>query len=480
MLISQDTASAARIGSAASGGESVGTTTGVRVGRWSVVLFALLALIGPTQTRSQDGGAAPLLDPANIESAFSHVVRTVSPGVVSIRVQRSALAPATAADAAGHSAATMVVVNGAGTIISDGGAILTNEHVIRSAQRIDVTFHDGVTQTARVTATDVRADLAILHTSRRDLPAVRFCDWAGVARGQWAIAIGNPFGLGGDGRSCVSIGVVANLGRRLPGLGEADDRLYHDMIQTTASVNPGNSGGPLFNLRGELIGVVTAMHTRSAADQGVGFAIPMSPQRLQRVEQLLRSETPAYGFLGLTTRDAAVDAGEAANGGGGALVETLEPGGPAEQAGLREGDRIVRMDDDEIRGAADLAVRIGEATIGSAVVLTVQRGRRLIETPVVVVRRDVERVESLRGGAIGWRGLRVAAARAVDAGGIVVIEVSPGSPAERVGLRVGDRIERVQGAVVEGVAAFREAVRQSEGAVELRLADRRRVRIDPP
>lgn len=437
-------------------------------------------MVGPTQTRSQDaGGAAPLTDLASIEGAFSHVVRAVSASVVSIRVQRSVLVPTPEHSDAAQSAAAMVVVNGAGTIISDGGAILTNEHVIRSAHRIDVTFHDGVTMSARVTATDVRADLAVLHTSRRDLPAARFCDWAGVARGQWAIAVGNPFGLGGDGKACVSIGVVANLGRRLPGLGEADDRLYHDMLQTTASVNPGNSGGPLFNLRGELIGVVTAMHTRSAADQGVGFAIPMSPQRLQRIERLMQAETPAYGYLGLTTRDAGIDA-DATVIGGGALVETLEPGGPAELAGLREGDRIVRVDDEEVRSAADLAVRIGEATIGSAVLLTLQRGKRTIETPVVVARRNMERVESLRGGAIGWRGLRVAPVRAVDAGGIVVIEITPGSPAERVGLRVGDRIERVQGAVVDGVAAFREAIRQRDGSVELRLSDHRRVRIDPP
>ena len=109
------------------------------------------------------------------------------------------------------------------------------------------------------------------------LPPVQIADWPDVARGSWVVALGNPYGLGADGQLSVSVGVIANLRRRLPGLGEGDDRLYSDMIHTTAAISPGNSGGPLLNLRGELVGVVTAMHTRAAGEEGAGFAVPMSP-----------------------------------------------------------------------------------------------------------------------------------------------------------------------------------------------------------
>src|SRR4030095_233605 len=171
-----------------------------------------------------------------------------------------------------------------------------------------ILFHDGKTAVGTVLATDPRSDLAIVHVDRHGLPAAKLCDRARIARGQWTLALVNPYGLGNDGKLSVSIGVISNLNRKLPGLGEADDRLYSDMIQTTAAINPGNSGGPLFNIHGEVVGIVTAMHTRAAADEGVGFAIPLTPGRRTIIDKLKQGRSIEYGYIGLTTHNA--DSGE--------------------------------------------------------------------------------------------------------------------------------------------------------------------------
>ena len=243
----------------------------------AALLFLLSILLAPRTMVGAEPPAArdSLADLDTLQQAFQKVAERVAPSVVGIRVQRRHVLSPAGSDSA-DSAAVLeqrVVVNGSGSIVSPDGLILTNEHVIQAADDIRVLLYDGTDLPADVLMADPRSDFAVLKVSRTGLVPVRMGDWSTVARGQWSVVVGNPFGLGSDGHLSVAVGVVSNLGRQLPGLGETDDRFYNDMLQTTAPINPGHSGGPLFNIHGELIGVVTAMHTRTP-----GGSSPMSPR----------------------------------------------------------------------------------------------------------------------------------------------------------------------------------------------------------
>ncbi len=242
----------------------------------------------------------PLAELQRLQTAFQEVADRVAPTVVGIRAHRRLTGE-------GFGTGQVVLVNGSGTVIDADGLILTNEHVVQRTHDLQVVFHDGSQLPGTVVAADTRNDLAIVRVNRTGLTAARFCSWPDVARGQWAVVVGNPFGLGSDGNLSVSVGVISNLGRSLPGLGESDNRLYNDMIQTTAEINPGNSGGPLFSLEGELLGVVTAMHTRSGGDAGAGFAIPMNPTRVRAIARLKTSRPALAGQRQTTGRGFARD-----------------------------------------------------------------------------------------------------------------------------------------------------------------------------
>ncbi len=425
-----------------------------------------------------------------LQDAFERLIQRVSPSVVGIRVQRRYVSAA-----AGGSAKTRgvfeqtVAVNGSGTIISPDGLILTNEHVIQAARTIDVLFHDGRKARALLLASDPRGDLAVIHVNRTGLPAVRFADFGTVKRGQWALAIGNPYGLGRDGQLSVSVGVISNLNRTLPGLGEVDDRFYGDLIQTTAAIYPGCSGGPLFNIRGELVGIVTAMHTRAADDEGVGFAIPMSLPRQRVVRALMRGRHIDYGYIGLTVR--APERGERPAGVAprtGVIVEKVDPAGPAFAAGIQEGDVLLRFGGRTIRGPASMAQLVGQAAPGSAAPIELLRRGARQTVRLTVGRRQVSHVSWMRGDAILWRGLRLANPTPLirarlgltgDAEGIVVIDVAVGSPGHQAGVQIGDVIERFAGQRVEDITALAAQARQQKGAVQIALRGRGEVVVRP-
>lgn len=422
---------------------------------------------------------APLAELRALEDAFRSVADQVAPAVVGIRACRRC------ATAEGDSAVReqVVLVNGSGVILTSDGRILTNEHVIQSATSIEVIFHDGTSALATVHAADPRSDLAVLQVARSDLPIARYCDWSQVTRGQWIVVLGNPVGLGSDGRLSLSTGVLANFDRRLPGLGENDDRLYHDMLQVTAAIHPGNSGGPLFNLSGELVGIVTAMHTRAAADEGIGFAIPLSPLRRRLISRLLDGEVIEYAYLGVTVRTAPAVAGEPR----GVLIDVVEPDGPAAAAGVLEGDRLVRLDGWPLESTGALADRMAQTPVGARVMLGIVRGAERLELRATVARRELARVNWMRGGALLWRGLRLAdvdpgeeaAADGVAARGVIVVEVLHESPGEAAGLRRGDIIEQVGSQPISELAALRPALRGLTGDVVLVCRSRGRVVVGP-
>lgn len=455
-----------------------------------VVLGALLFSCGAGAARGEPPVAADSVpELSRVQAAVERVVAAVSASVVGIRVERRYRTPT--AEPAGAQAATqeqVVVVNGAGTIIDADGLILTNEHVVQSAQSIEVNFSDGSRSRATVRSADPRSDLAVLEVPRRGLRPAVFGDTRTLARGQWTIAMGNPYGLGADGSACVSIGVIANLGRRLPGLGAVDDRLYGDMIQTTAVINPGNSGGPLFNIRGELIGVVAAMHMRAALDDGVGFAIPLSAAKRRIIDRLRQGLPVEYGYVGLSVRDPTPDERRAAGvDSGGAVVEQVESGGPAERAGVLAGDLVALFGGQRVEDASHLVDLVGEASAGETVKIELRRGRQAVRGELPVERRDVSRVSWMRGGAVLWRGLRLAdltpetGPRLEVAGrdGVVVLDVVENSPASRAGIRIGDVLEAVNGQRVVDVTQFREAVRVEKAAVRVVVRARGSVEVGP-
>jgi len=375
---------------------------------WAAALFGMLCALAPARGQSladaaPPAAADPLAEARRLERAFERIAQRVSPSVVALRSHRAypLIEPDAGADSQDESLLEpLIVVHGAGTVISRQGHILTNEHVVHAAARIEVFFYDGTREDATLIGADPRSDLAVLQVRRRDLPPATMCRPGSVRRGQWAVAVGNPYGLGNDGSLSVSVGVISNLNRVLPGLGEDDDRFYYDMMQTTAQINPGNSGGPLFNLRGELIGVVTAMHTRAGVDEGVGFAIPLSETRRRIIERLRSGQTIEYGYIGLTVRCAEPQERQAAGApdGPGVCVLDVDPEGPAQRAGLRVGDIITRCDGVPVRSAAEMAHYIGLAPVGSRVRIEYIRAGRVRTVLVPLARRESCHVRRLRRG----------------------------------------------------------------------------------
>jgi len=451
----------------------------------AVAWFALTIAVAPRGVWAQANSSAPA-DLSALEQAFQAVVTRVSPSVVGIRAHRRQFARWTASAGEIGPVEQEVIINGSGTVIQADGLILTNEHVVRGATDIEVRSHNRRTYRGTVVATDARSDLAVVQIDAAGLTPARMCEWNHVARGQWSIALGNPFGLGSDGNLSVSVGVIANLGRSLPGLGEVDDRLYDNMIQTTAPIHPGNSGGPLFNIRGELVGVITAVHTRGVDDEGVGFAIPMTPAKRRIVYELALGRSVKYGYLGLTARELTVADRQSADAG--VLVEAVEPGGPAAQGGIKAGDVITRFDAQPVRSPMSLASYVGQTPVGQTVQLGLLRHGRPITLEAVIDTREVARVSWLRIGAIHWRGMRltnltmqVRERMGIDAGvaGIVVIDVALDSPAARARIQAGDVIERVAETAVSEVTAFRQRVRSEKGAVSVRVRERGDVSVSP-
>lgn len=432
----------------------------------------LLAIAEPGSGQANHDGNDPLDHLRDLEQGFERVIQRVTPTVVSIRVQRPALSLGNDPDADSlESSVALVAVNGTGMIIDPSGQILTNEHVIRGAVKITVIFSDGQRAPARLLASDTRSDLAILHADVGNRPPARFADPQRVRRGQWVVALGNPYGLSRDGNACVSVGVISNLNRRLPGLGEVDDRLYHDMLQTTTTIYPGSSGGPLVNLAGEVVGIVTAMHTRATADEGVAFAIPLSSERLTIVRTLQRGESMHYGYIGMTVRECAADSDPPTHG---ALVETVEPDGPAARAGIRPGDVVVNADGQAIDSPDTLMQVISHAPVGEQLGLVVLRGEQQVSLASKIEHRSIDRVRWMRSDALLWRGLRLAElnddGRArfgfdSDVRGVVVIAVAKQSPAARAGFQIGDVLTALADTPINGLAGFQRASQVHRGSV---------------
>jgi len=275
---------------------------------------------------------------------------------------------------------------GSGVIVESKGLILTNEHVVRNAEEIKVTLSDGRQLPARVLGGSATYDLAVLKVDAKNLPAAPLGDSDGLVVGEWAIAIGNPFGyLLNDTQPTVTAGVVSATRRDIKS--EATDTgVYKNMIQTDAAINPGNSGGPLVNGDGEVIGINTFIFTKGGGSLGIGFAIPINLARklVDEIEKYgrVRSAWPGMQVQEVTpylARRLGFDDV------GGLVVSRVESGGPADRAGVRVGDRIREVNGLTVNSVDDAQRGIYGAQVGDRLKLGIERGSRKLDLSLTLV-----------------------------------------------------------------------------------------------
>ena len=344
---------------------------------------------------------------------------------------------------------------GSGFVISSDGFILTNHHVVEGADTVQVRLSDRREFDAKVVGTDKRSDLALLKVEAKGLPVVTFGNPGELKVGEWVVAIGSPFGLDYS----VTAGIVSARGRSLP---TADNENYVPFIQTDVAINPGNSGGPLFNLKGEVVGINSQIYTRSGGSIGLSFAIPISVA-IDVVDQLKASGQVVRGWLGVGIQEVDRDLAESfgLDKPAGALVSQLEPGGPAEQAGVRVGDVVVEFNGEEIGESADLPHVVGMIKPGTRARMKVIRDGKPRNIEVKVGTLGDSEASAVTqgapdsGGRIGLLAENLSDQQKAQLrlkGGVVVRQVVPRGAADRAGLRAGDVITQIGSEVVANVA----------------------------
>ena len=368
---------------------------------------------------------------------------------------------------------------GSGFVIDPSGIIVTNNHVIEEADEIQIRFHDDSELKAEVVGRDPKTDLAVLRVEAESpLPYLEFGDSSETRVGDWVIAIGNPFGFSGT----VTAGIVSARKR--------DIRAgpYDDFIQTDAAINKGNSGGPMLNLEGKVIGVNTAITSPSGGSVGIGFAVPAS-LAAPVIDQLRRFRETRRGWLGVRIQSVTDEIAAAFEGFGearGALVAAVMPDSPAEKGGIEPGDIVLSFDGRQVERMRALPRIVSDAEVGAAAPVEVWRNGKVERLEVVVGRLEENDPDSVSAGggtkeqAVESLGLVVAKPNdelrkeydldeeALQRGGVVIVGVAPGSDAEEKGLEAGDLILEADQKPVDSasdlearVAALRDAGRSS-------------------
>ena len=268
---------------------------------------------------------------------------------------------------------------GSGVIVGDDGTILTNHHVIDGADGIEVLLADGRRSRAKLVGSDPETDLAVLRIDLPDVPAIEFADSDSARIGDVVLAIGNPFGVG----QTVTMGIVSALGRTQLGI-----NTFENFIQTDAAINPGNSGGALVDTQGRLLGINTAIYSRSGGSLGIGFAIPTSTVR-SVMEQILRNGSVVRGYIGVEPQDVTPELAQAFKlpRRDGAIIAGVMRGGPADKAGVRTGDILVDVDGRPIPNTATMLNVIAQLQPGATGRFTFVRDGRELTLPITVARR---------------------------------------------------------------------------------------------
>ena len=361
---------------------------------------------------------------------------------------------------------------GTGVIIDQEGYILTNEHVVRGADKVTVTLPDGREFKGEIKGTDSRSDLAVLKIDARNLPAAELGDSDQIKTGQWAIAVGNPFGWAvGGTEATLTVGVVSALHRAIR-LGGAE-RDYSDLIQTDAAINPGNSGGPLVDLSGRVIGINTAIFSTTGGYQGIGFAIPVNVARAI-LGDLVHGQRVLYGWLGISVQDVTEELKEHFQlpSKEGVIVARVMEGSPGEKGGLKDGDVILSLGGQPVKNVRELLRQVARAKVGERLPATVMRGGKPVPLSLEIGERPSDLEESeLRGDGKTWRGLEVSELTAEMARrlgvdrrqGVLITRVEPGSQADQAGLQVGEPLFEINRRPVHSVKEFDETARKTKG-----------------
>lgn len=347
---------------------------------WCACAFGLLLLVNAPIARAQNPPRYDKADLRALQSSFEKLAVELRPAVVAIQTY---VVNDPAADP--RHQLQLRVSQGSGLIIDPDGYIATNRHVLEEANYFLVTLHDASRHVARIVQTDPRSDLAVIRIDARGLTPVRWGDASSLRVGHWTVAVGNPFGRANDnGQLSVSFGTVSALGREMThrlGVNPVV-QYYGHLIETTAAVHPGCSGGPLFNLDGEVIGIITAIETPSRDGEGSGFAIPVDPPVRRALESLKTGNPVRYGYLGVSVEDVPPPTSRRVADRPqhrGARVTTVHPpDGPAARAELLPGDIVLEFNGQPIEDADHLVRTIGFSPIG-------------VEMELVYLRKGVKR-----------------------------------------------------------------------------------------
>jgi len=415
---------------------------------------------------------------------FTGVARSVSPSVVNISITGEVKPAASQGPAdpffdryfGGQGGPRKARSLGSGFVLTPDGYIATNAHVVAQAGKVIVRLANKKEYPAKVIGVDEKTDVALIKIEPKEpLQPATLGDSNGLEVGEWVMAIGSPFGL----EQTVTVGVVSAKARVL-GAGP-----YDDFIQTDAAINPGNSGGPLVDGEGRVVGINTAISSRSGGNEGVGFAIPVALARTI-LDQLRESGKVERGWLGVGIQDVtpdlaiSLDLGDAT----GALVANVSPGGPAARAGLERGDVIVEFAGKTITESHQLPALVAESRIGSTAHLTVLRGgeRRTIDVTIASLPEEPERRVSARdggddGAAWGFAVADITPQLARGRGlardrGVVVTDVAPDGPAAEAGIQPGDIVREVDRSPVETSADLRKALQSRKKDNVLLLVQR--------
>jgi Do/DeqQ family serine protease len=420
-------------------------------------VFPVLAFIA-SGAAAQIPSGAPLRDGL---PTFAPILEKVTPAVVNIAVlQRSPEEqnplmrdPFFRRFFGGPGQSEPQIAAGSGVIVdAKNGYVMTNAHVVKDAREVLVTLKDNRRLPAKLVGVDPGTDIAVVRVVPQNLVDVKFGDSDALQVGDFVIAIGNPFGLGQTATS----GIVSALGRS--GLSMEG---YEHFIQTDASINPGNSGGALVNLRGELVGINTAIIGPAGGNVGIGFAVPVVMARAV-MEQLVKFGEVKRGRLGISMTDVV--------GGEGATVAEVQADSPAAKAGLRKADVVTGLNGRPVRGAAELRARLGVVPVGETVELQIQRGAEKH-----TIKAQIAAIESGGGGGEAVQELAGAVFQEVSKSGlpgrsraVLVTAVKPESPAYRHGLRPGDLIIGVNAQRVSSIKELTGALKR-RGGVQLNV-----------
>ena len=326
------------------------------------------------------------------------------------------------------------LTGGSGFFVSPDGFIVTNNHVIKDASQITVVLNDGRECPAVVKGSDPRTDLALLKIEEKDLPYLAFGDSDTLKVGEWVVAIGNPFGL----EATLTVGIVSAKGRQDVGVAS-----YEDFIQTDAAINPGNSGGPLFNLQGQVIGVNTAIFSRSGGYMGIGLSIP-SKMAQHVIDQLIDGGNVKRAYLGIVLQPVDKDLSEALGleKQEGILISEVMKDSPASKAGLQQGDIVIQYNDKAVKNVAKFRNEVAMMNPGSDIKLKILRNNKSMNLAVALGSQsegeeiaaeliqklgvEIENLTAEAGTKLGYTS---------DVDGVLISKVKPGSPAAMAGLR---------------------------------------------